>query len=68
VEGVPHGELPLSRPPGVRPKLVHFTTGAGDRSAMLYVKGEAPLGEPEPEAPPPPPEDDDPEPHEPLGG
>jgi penicillin-binding protein 1A len=69
VAGVPHAELPLRRPPGVRAKLVRFTTGAGDRSALLYVKGEAPIDEPEPEAPPPPPpEDDEHGDDEPLGG
>lgn len=65
-EGVPHGDVPLERPPGVRAKIVHFTTGAGERSATMYVKGERSSDEP-PE-PAEPPTDAAPDDDEPLGG
>jgi penicillin-binding protein 1A len=59
VAGVPHVDVPLAKPPGVRARYVGFTTGAGARSAMLYFKSrgdEEPEPE-EPEEPPAPPEE-----------
>lgn len=38
VSGVPHVEVPLERPPGVRSRAVEFDAGGETRSATLYFK------------------------------
>jgi penicillin-binding protein 1A len=73
VAGIPHREIPIARPPGVHPRVVSFTAGETQRSAMLYFKdgahsqeGEEAKAVDEDDAPPreePAPEE--PAPHEP---
>ena len=36
VKDVPHGKTTGERPPGIRSRSVGFTTGAGERSAVMY--------------------------------
>jgi penicillin-binding protein 1A len=36
--GIRHEEVPVARPPGVYPRMVSFTTGETQKSAMLYFK------------------------------
>jgi penicillin-binding protein 1A len=40
VAGVPHDKLTDDRPPGIRSKVVAYTTGSGDHSAILYFRDE----------------------------
>ncbi|MEM6295482.1 MAG: PBP1A family penicillin-binding protein [Myxococcota bacterium] len=38
VEGLPHGPVPLERPPGIRSKSVEFMAGEKQRVAPMYFK------------------------------
>lgn len=38
VAGIPHQELPLSRPPGIVSRMVSYVTGEGPRQSILYFR------------------------------
>jgi penicillin-binding protein 1A len=61
VQGIPHREVPVARPPGVHPRMVAFTAGEMQRSALLYFRDGAKEEELEETSSPAPPTDAQPE-------
>jgi penicillin-binding protein 1A len=61
VVGIPHREVPVAKPPGVHPRMVAFTAGESQRSALLYFKDGAQAEELEETSSPAPPRESEPE-------